>query len=275
MKKTVVIGTITTAALAAMLTGGVAASAADCTPSAGTPAKPGPWVASDLTTTWTTNPTPVDPDGQDGEDNLLNTQRPGQLLTREVADGPPSEVVVTPAYIQRYSWTGGPHQSDEPPAFPSSDWQPNVKGDPHKIGQPGAYFRSHGNKGNGDWFYLEYVAAATEQVPAVPHTEYQWAIETRSIIDGTAPETCEAPGDGGEVQPPGDAEELPPADGEAQPPAEEPSTPDTPQTTTSQTTPAVSTPVAHTTQVKGQQAVSVNHRSSAAVAVPTSIDAGL
>lgn len=61
------------------------------------------------------------------------------------------------AYWQRYSWTGGPHREDDPPAFPSDDWQPNVQGDPHGIGVEGAYFRSHGNSGNGDWFYLESV----------------------------------------------------------------------------------------------------------------------
>lgn len=58
---------------------------------------------------------------------------------------------------QRYSWTGGPHESDDPPAFPSEDWQANVAGDPHGIGVEGAYFVSHGNSGNGDWFYLELV----------------------------------------------------------------------------------------------------------------------
>lgn len=73
-------------------------------------------------------------------------------------------ITIENAHWQRYSWTGGPHTSDDPPAFPSSDWQPNVKGDPHKINVPGPYFRSHGNSGNGDWFYLEWVPAITETV---------------------------------------------------------------------------------------------------------------
>jgi len=60
-------------------------------------------------------------------------------------------------YWQRYSWTGGPHHSAEPPAFPSHDWQANVKGDPHNVGVEGAYWRSHGGHGKGDWFYLEVV----------------------------------------------------------------------------------------------------------------------
>lgn len=80
---------------------------------------------------------------------------------------------------QRYSWTGGPHESDDAPAFPSDDWQPNVKGDPHKIGHAGAYFRSHGNHGNGDWFYLE--AVMSPEVQEVFHMEYRY----NRIVAGT------------------------------------------------------------------------------------------
>src|SRR5690606_38091151 len=52
---------------------------------------------------------------------------------------------------------------------PSPNWQPNVAGDPHGIGVPGAYFRSHGNSGNGDWFYLELIPGETTTIehPAV------------------------------------------------------------------------------------------------------------
>jgi hypothetical protein len=73
-------------------------------------------------------------------------------------------------YWQRYSWTGGPHAADTAPAFPSPDWQPNVQGDPHGIGVEGAYFMSHGNSGNGDWFYLEAVEKTVVVTPAVPAT---------------------------------------------------------------------------------------------------------
>lgn len=85
-------------------------------------------------------------------------------------------VVVEAAGWQRYSWTGGPWESETPPAFPSDNWQPNVAGDPHGIGVQGAYFVSNGNSGNGDWFYLEATPEVTEQVlvspyvPAVPGT---------------------------------------------------------------------------------------------------------
>lgn len=76
---------------------------------------------------------------------------------------------------QRYSWTGGPWESDVAPPFPSENWQPNVQGDPHGIGVEGAYFMSHGNSGNGDWFYLEAVETTvvvvdSEAIPAVPGT---------------------------------------------------------------------------------------------------------
>lgn len=76
-----------------------------------------------------------------------------------VVDKPAYDETISDAHWQRYSWTGGPHASDDAPAFPSSDWQANVQGDPHQIGVAGAYFRSNGNSGNGDWFYLEWVDA--------------------------------------------------------------------------------------------------------------------
>lgn len=81
---------------------------------------------------------------------------------------------------QRYSWTGGPHDSDDPPAFPSDDWQSNVQGDPHDVGQPGAYFRSHGNSGKGDWFYLEAVTKVINH-PAVTHEEYRFAFDHPAV----------------------------------------------------------------------------------------------
>lgn len=67
--------------------------------------------------------------------------------------------VVEEAYIQRYSWTGGPHESDDPPVFPNDHWQANVEGDPHGYGHQGAYFVSNGNSGKGDWFYLDFIDA--------------------------------------------------------------------------------------------------------------------
>lgn len=71
---------------------------------------------------------------------------------------------------QRYSWTGGPHTPDSAPSFPGPDWQPNVQGDPHGVGVEGAYYRSNGNSGNGDWFYLEAVTTTVVVTPAVPAT---------------------------------------------------------------------------------------------------------
>ena len=84
---------------------------------------------------------------------------------------------------QHYSWTGGPHLSDDPPAFPGAGWQPNTKGDPHGVGVEGAYFRSHGNAGNGDWFYLEAVTRTVHH-DAVTHEVYHPAItEEVKVID--------------------------------------------------------------------------------------------
>lgn len=80
---------------------------------------------------------------------------------------------------QRYSWTGGPHTSDSPPAFPSDDWQANVQGDPHNVGVAGAYFRSHGNSGNGDWFYLE---AVTKTITVVDVEAWVEKIEHPAVV---------------------------------------------------------------------------------------------
>lgn len=67
---------------------------------------------------------------------------------------------VSPAGWQRYSWTGGPIAEDaDAPAFPSDDWQANTASDPHGVGVEGAYFRSNGGSGKGDWFYLEAIEA--------------------------------------------------------------------------------------------------------------------
>lgn len=58
---------------------------------------------------------------------------------------------------QRYSYNGPWESNTEAPPFPSDKWQANTQSDPHGIGVPGAYFRSNGNSGRGDWFYLEAV----------------------------------------------------------------------------------------------------------------------
>jgi hypothetical protein len=84
---------------------------------------------------------------------------------------------------QRYSWTGGPHTSDEAPAFPSADWQPNVQGDPHGVGVEGAYFRSHGNEGNGDWFYLEAVTRTVHHEAETHTVEHPAVTEEVKVID--------------------------------------------------------------------------------------------
>lgn len=102
---------------------------------------------------------------------------------------PTITVVVTEAHWQRYSWTGGPHLSDDPPAFPSADWQPNTQSDPHNVGVPGAYFRSNGNSGNGDWFYLEWVDEVTDEIPNPDYPCATTTIPTTTVVDTTLPTT--------------------------------------------------------------------------------------
>lgn len=97
------------------------------------------------------------------------------------------EVVVdSAAHWQRYSWTGGPIADDVIPSFPDDAWQPNVAGDPQKIGVPGAYFVSHGGSGKGDWFYLE-------AVPEVTHTVHHDAVTHVVHHDAVDPVGCPTP----------------------------------------------------------------------------------
>ncbi|KQS97316.1 hypothetical protein [Cellulomonas sp. Leaf395] len=82
---------------------------------------------------------------------------------------PPECVEGGDTTYQRYSWIGGPWESDEAPEFgDGSNWQANVQGDPHNVGQAGAYFRSHGNSGNGDWFYLEEIEIPPCDIEVTP-----------------------------------------------------------------------------------------------------------
>lgn len=92
------------------------------------------------------------------------------------AQGEPTIWVENPDYVpesttevfdhwQRYSWRGGPHPSDDAPAWPGPGWQDNTASDPHGVGVEGAYYVSHGGSGKGDWFYLEAVNR-TETIPA-------------------------------------------------------------------------------------------------------------
>lgn len=93
---------------------------------------------------------------------------------------------------QRYSYNGPWESNTEAPPFPSDKWQPNVKGDPHGVGVEGAYYRSNGNSGKGDWFYLEgtyETVVVTPEVPATPGTP-----EVTETVEHPAVECPEEPG---------------------------------------------------------------------------------
>ena len=94
--------------------------------------------------------------------------------TKTVIDvGAWDEVIIdTPAGWQRYSWNGD-WDSDSAPPFPDARWQANTASDPHGVGVEGAYFRSRGNSGGGDWFYLDRVEAVIETIehPEITHEE--------------------------------------------------------------------------------------------------------
>ena len=214
-------------------------------------------------------------------------------------------VVDEAAHWQRYSWTGGPHDGDDAPDFPSDAWQPNVEGDPHGVGVEGAYFRSHGGAGNGDWFYLEWVEAVTHTVehpaethvvhhPAVAHrefryerqvrtqghSEYRWSVYERTYTLGEPP--VEDPSEPAEPAEPADRR---PDRADRTGRALAPSTPSTPAAPAAPTAPHVVDVLSE----KGthlQDTVSEPHESTQpnkpgaqprtpSRAVPLSIDAGL
>lgn len=93
---------------------------------------------------------------------------------------------------QRYSWTGGPHAEDTAPGFPSADWQPNVQGDPHGVGVEGAYFRSNGNSGRGDWFYLEAVTIVVHHPEVTEVIHHEAVPEVTDTVEHEAV-TCDDP----------------------------------------------------------------------------------
>ena len=104
--------------------------------------------------------------------------------------------VIDEGHWQRYSYNGSWDSQSAPP-FPDPKWQPNVKGDPHGVGQAGAYDRSNEHSGNVDWFYLEWNDATYEQVTqykyqrevaAVTHQEYRYAYDHEAVT--CEPEVC-------------------------------------------------------------------------------------
>ena len=145
--------------------------------------------------------------GSDGEKSVLDAAAYDETVVDTKAW---TETVVDEnAHWQRYSWAHGQKATDTPPPFPSSAWQPNTKSDPHRVGVEGAYFRSHGGAGKGDWFYLDWVEAVTHtvkhpaqthlvhhpevshqefryqrQVMTETHTEYRWSVYERTVTPG-------------------------------------------------------------------------------------------
>lgn len=112
-----------------------------------------------LVTDWTENP--VAPEGF-----VLDQTREKTPAT----DGWTETIEDEPAGWQRYSYNGPWESNTDAPPFPSDNWTANTENDSHNVGVEGAYFRSNGNSGKGDWFYLELVPAVTHTVehPGTP-----------------------------------------------------------------------------------------------------------
>lgn len=83
-----------------------------------------------------------------------------------VKDAWEETVVVEEGHWQRYSWNGGHREADNPPEVtpPHDDWQANVEGDPHNVGEPGLYHRPQGSSDNAGWFFLAWEDEVTDVI---------------------------------------------------------------------------------------------------------------
>lgn len=117
-----------------------------------------------------------------------------------------SEATEDTTVTQHFSWTGGPIEGTPPiPTSPEGDdnWQPNTEQEPpghlnsteNPDGTPydgeGLHFASHGNSGNGDWFYFgSFVIPGEDEVS---HNE--WGVEerTRTFVPAVPEVVCNTP----------------------------------------------------------------------------------
>lgn len=190
----------------------------ECTPSDGTDPVFGDWSWASFTE-WQTSPdAPADPDGQSGDDNLLNVSKIGERYERTVTDHEAyddPDVIVPGTPSQWWNWSPNHQQGpfDGPPAFPTDPrgtWQ-----GPHTNGGPdgeGTFNTSNNDNGRASWFHREPGTPDTttpgEHHDAVTHVEYRWSIYERTNTPGTDPVEC------------------PPVDTEVTPPTFEPTGPD-------------------------------------------------
>ena len=265
---------------------GATASATNAGPDPGTDPVIGAWTWSSFTD-WQTDPNPpADPDGQAGEDNLLNVTQIGERFEQEVEGAGTTEttdwvlespgegwvqidqrtvtdveahedVIVEAQPGQHYSWNGGNRGVDDPPTVvpPHADWQANTEQEPpgHLVSATWLNESLHvtGNSpSNASWFYYVHpVEEVVEHHDAVTHEEFRYELTTYGTVTEyrwSVYTRVNTPGTPPGETPPG---ETPPGE---TPPGVNPAA-DVP--------PSVSTPPKASTP--------------AAPAVPVSIDAGL
>jgi hypothetical protein len=203
---------------------GASASATNAGPDPGTDPVIGAWTLSSFTD-WQTDPNPpADPDGQDGEDNPLNTVRVGERYDKVVVDTEAwTETVVdaeawTETVVDAEAWTEtipavpGFWTNFEPndkhgtfigpptwPTDPEGSWsEPKTNGGPDPEAS-GVYQNGHGY---GSWFYrsqgtpervIEHPAVThTVDHPAVTHTVDHPAV-THTVDHPAVTHTVEHP----------------------------------------------------------------------------------
>ena len=213
MNKTTMRG-LATAAVTTMLTvtGVTAATAADCTPSEGTPATFGHWTKIDYTPWTKASSMPADPDGQSGDENPLNKVRIVAQETRPSETAVPEDsdwvrtapegagwvlvdnkvvidtkalderVLVTPAVPAVESvWANfSPNKDtgpfDGPPTYPTDSrgtWQVHDQIPGGHADEPDGVYQQGNGTAHGSWFY-KLVGSA--EVPAVYKTVHHDAV---------------------------------------------------------------------------------------------------
>lgn len=196
-----------------VVVGAASANAADeCTPSAGSPAQIGAWSWTAFTDWSPSQATPADPDGQSGENNVLNLVQVGEgfgdtadaAYQQKVSDGwqrftpwQPSDTAPSVGPNEeaghRYEQSVGNGDGTEGIASVWSVFSPNKEqgpfdGPPSYPGDPRGTWHDKGTlppgqagpdgvyqngQGNGDWFYRSH---GTPGQPETSHTEYSWDV---------------------------------------------------------------------------------------------------
>lgn len=192
----------------------------ECVPSGPVPASFSPW-AIDHYTAWSSSDTaPADPDG-DGANDPANLTKVGDREQTPVSnhDGGTTTVTDVEAWVETVPavpaiWANFSPNNTQGPFTGPPTWDSDARGtwhvhyeipEGHADEPDGVYDRANEHSGNADWFYKQSPvaehtiqhAAQTHEVVRddTMHTEYRWAIQTRTYKPAKDAVTCDKGGD--------------------------------------------------------------------------------